>query len=148
MARNRAWVRAVWLGLISTLPLAVSGPAVAEIKKIVVSSTSAIGPFHGKSYREVQAKMEGSAPGGAYSVPMTLAYPQAAADHNGYAVVDVITAITIGKEQWVLGGRPPPLARLHMGDDFLFGSGNVYVGVIWDKEAIEALSNGAIASSA
>jgi hypothetical protein len=33
-----------------------------------------------------------------------------------------------------------------LGDDFLFGNGNAYVSVIWDKHAVEALSNGTIAS--
>jgi hypothetical protein len=130
------------------MPLAMSGPAVAEIKKIVVSSASDIGPFRGKSYREVQATMEGVAPGGAYSVPLVLAYPQAAADHNGFAIVDVVNTVTIGREEWVLGGQPLPLARFHMGDEFLFGKGNAYVGVIWDKNAVEALGNGTIATPA
>jgi hypothetical protein len=35
-----------------------------------------------------------------------------------------------------------------LGDDFLFGRGNAYVGVIWDKTAVEALGNGTIATAA
>jgi hypothetical protein len=148
MAQNNAWVRAAWLGLILAIPLAMSGPAAADIKKIVVVSSSDIGPFRGKSYYEVQAKMEGVAPGGAYSAPMVLAYPKVAADHNGFAVVDVVNTHTIGREEWVLGGRPLPLARVHMGDDFLFGMGNAYVGVGWDKKAVEALGDGTIVTPA
>jgi hypothetical protein len=60
--------------------------------------------------------------------------------------VDIVNTITIGKEQFVLA-VPPPLARGHMGDDFLFGKGNVYVGVIWDKTAVEAPGNGTIATA-
>jgi hypothetical protein len=141
-------LRLLWPALVIGASVALCGPAQAEISKVTVASTTDIGPFRGKSYREVQATMEGMAPGGAYSVPITLAYPRAAADHNGFAIVDVINTVTIGKEQWVLGGRPLPLARAHMGDDFLFGTGNVYVGVIWDKNAVEALANGKIAALA
>lgn len=148
MARNNDWAQAAWLGFVLAMPLALSGPAAAEIKKITVTSSSDIGPFRGKSYREIQATMEGAAPGGAYSVPVVLAYPQAAADHNGFAVVDVVNTVTIGKEQFVLGGKPLPLARSHMGDEFLFRNGNAYVGVIWDKNAVEALGNGMIATPA
>jgi hypothetical protein len=148
MARHSGWLRAAWLGVAFTAPVALSGPAVAEIKGVVVTSSKDIGPFRGKSYRELQATMDGIAPGGSYSVPVVLAYPKAAADHNGFAVVDVVNTVTIGKEQWVLGGRPLPLARIHMGDDFLFGNGNAYVGVIWDKNAVEALGNGKIATLA
>ncbi len=148
MVRNNICVRIAWLGLLSAIPLATSGPAVAEIKKIAITSSSDIGPFRGKSYREVQATMEGVAPGGVYSVPTVLAYPKVAADHNGFAVVDIVNTVTIGKEQFVLGGKPLALARSHMGDKFLFGRGNAYVGVIWDKTAVEALGNGTIATLA
>jgi hypothetical protein len=148
MAQENNWFRPAWTALVVGASITLGGPASAEITKITVASTADIGPFRAKSYREVQATMEGTAPGGAYSVPITLAYPQAAADHNGFAIVDVVNTITIGKEQWVLGGRPLPLARMHMGDDFLFGTGNAYVGVIWDKKAVEALGNGKIAAPA
>jgi len=33
-----------------------------------------------------------------------------------------------------------------MGEDFLFGTGHAYVGVNWDKKAVEALHNGTIAT--
>ena len=60
-------------------------------------------------------------------MPVTLAFPKEASDHNGFAVVDIVNTHTVGNEQWVLGGQPFPLARGHMGDDFLFGTGNAYV---------------------
>lgn len=128
------------------LTLAVPPAAQADIKGLTVLAAKSSGPFRGKVYREIEARMEGTAPGGAYAVPVTLAFPSAASDHNGFAVVDVINTVTIGKEQFAIGGRPFPLARIHMGDDFLFGTGNAYVGVIWDKDAVEALGNGAIAA--
>jgi hypothetical protein len=45
----------------------------------------------------------------------------------------------------VFDGEPLPLARVHMGDAFLFGRGNAYLAVIWDKAAVEALGEGEIA---
>jgi hypothetical protein len=80
-------------------------PAVhAEIKALTVLAAKDIGPFHSKGYREVEARMEGTAPGGAYAVPVTLAFPKEAFHHNGFAIVDVINTVTIGKEQFVIGG--------------------------------------------
>ena len=127
-------------GVASSLAFVVAPPGRAEITKVTVTSAKDIGPFGGKAYREVAATMEGRAPGGPYSVPVTLAFPQRPADHSGVAVVDVVNTVTIGRTQWVIGGRPLPLARIHMGDAFLFGGGRSYVAPIWDKAAVEALT--------
>ena len=148
MVRNSICVRAAWLGLAFAIPFGVSGPTVADIKKIVVTSSSDIGPFRGKSYREVQATMEGVARGGAYSVPVVLAYPHEAADYNGFAIVDVVNTVTVGDPQWIPGGRVFPVARFHMGDDYLFGNGIFYVSALWDKDAAEFLHTGTIAAPA
>ena len=143
------------LGEFSTMALMASGvawgvpaPASAEITGVTVADSKEIGPFQGKLYVEINARMEGTAPGGAYSVPITLALPKNAADHNGFVVVDAVNTITIYFDNWVLGGQPLPLARGHMGDEFLFGRGHAYVSVIWDKTAIEALKNGTISVAA
>jgi hypothetical protein len=138
------------LTAVTALGLALAAPpsAHSEINDLTVLAATDIGPFRGKAYREVEARMEGSAPGGAYAVPITLAFPKDAADHNGFAVVDVVNTHTVGNEQWVLGGQPFPLARIHMGEDFLFGTGNAYVGVMWDKKTVDMLGNGTIASPA
>jgi len=134
------------------VPIAVGlgqpAPAGAEIQGLTVLGAKDIGPFRGKAYREVDARMEGSAAGGAYAVPVTIAFPKEAFDHNGFAIVDVVNTHTVGNEQWVLGGQPFPLARFHMGDDFLFGTGNVYVGIMWDKKTVDMLGNGTIATPA
>ncbi|WP_114947845.1 alpha/beta hydrolase domain-containing protein [Microvirga calopogonii] len=132
------------LGLAPVVP----APAVAEISKVTVNSTQDIGPFHGKSYRQVEATLEGKASGGEYSVPVTMAFPTNPADASGVAVVDVVNTVTIGKEQWVIGGRVLPVARIHMGDDFLFGAGRSYIAPLWDKTAVEALKTGSIAAPA
>jgi hypothetical protein len=118
----------------------------AEITKATAVSSKDIGPFNNKPYRELEVRMEGTAPGGPYAVPITLVVPARADDHNGFAVVDIINTITIGKPQFVSGGKPLPLARGHMGDEFLFGRGNAYVGVMWDKTATDSLKIGTIAA--
>ena len=135
-------------GVASSLAFVVAPPGRAEITKVTVTSAKDIGPFGGKAYREVAATMEGRAPGGPYSVPVTLAFPQRPADHSGVAVVDVVNTVTIGRTQWVIGGRPLPLARIHMGDAFLFGGGRSYVAPIWDKADVEAPKSGPIAAPA
>jgi hypothetical protein len=120
-------------------------PAAAEIRDLAVVEAKDIGPFDGRAFREISAEMEGEAPGGTYSAPVTLVLPENPASHNGFALVDVVNTVTIGAENFVAGGGPFPLARIHMGDAFLFGQGNAYVSVIWDKAAVEALGNGQIA---
>lgn len=143
-----AILASAFTAVIAVGPAAVtSPPARAEPSGLTVRTAKDIGPLRGKAYREVEAQLRGTAPGGAYAVPITLALPKRVSDHNGFAIVDIVNTITIGKEQFVLGGQPLPLARGHMGDDFLFGKGNVYVGVIWDKTAVEALGNGTIATA-
>lgn len=132
------------------LGFSVTGPSFswAEIKSLTALSSRDIGPFNDKPYREIEVRMEGSAPGGPYAVPITLVLPVRAEDHNGFAVVDIINTITIGKPEFVIGGKPLPLARAHMGDAFLFGMGNAYVGVMWDKAATDALKIGTISAPA
>jgi hypothetical protein len=120
---NKSRRRSALFAFAIGLALLVSRPAVAEIKQIVVNSVNNTGPFRGKSYREIQLTMKGVAPGGDYSVPVVLAFPNAAADYNGFAVVDILNTVTVGNPNWVLGGRIIPVARGNMGDEFLFGSG-------------------------
>lgn len=121
----------------------VSAPALAEMTATTVISTKEAGPFRGKPYQEIVVRMDGRAPGGDYSVPLTLLLPKLATDAVGVAVVDVLNTVAVGKET-VLGPEPLPLARRHIGDDFLFGTGHIYVGVLWDKDAVERLAAGHI----
>lgn len=121
----------------------IAAPSQAEITSLSVASVKDVGPFRGKAYQQVEARMDGKAPGGAYSVPLTILLPRRAADGNGVAVVDVLNTVAVGKDT-VLGAQPLPLARHHIGDDFLFGTGHTYVGVLWDKQAVESLGAGTI----
>jgi hypothetical protein len=123
---------------------AIDSGAHAKIAAVKVISIADAGSFRGRAYRQIEGRMEGVAPGGEYAVPVTLLLPAAPADGNGFAVVDVLNTVAVGKDS-VLGPDPLPLARRHIGDDYLFGTGHAYVGVLWDKAAIEALGTGTIA---
>lgn len=138
-------------GLLSSLVLsamlAVAGDADAKITGFKVTLSKEIGPFQGKFYREVSGMLEGTAPGGAYSVPAVLAFPVSPADFNGFALVDVVTTITIGRADFLSGGRVFPVGLLHIGEDYLFGNGNIYVSALWDKKATLLLKTGTIAQA-
>jgi Alpha/beta hydrolase domain len=142
------WLHSAWFALAILMSPVLSGPVKAEITQIVVNSANDMGPFRSKIYREVHATMKGKAPGGAYSVPVVLAFPVAAADYNGFALVDVLNTVTVGNPQWVVGGRILPVARLQLGEQYLFGNGNFYVGVLWDKVAAEFFHTGTIVAPA
>ena len=116
----------------------------ATISAVKLSSTTDAGSFRGRPYQRYDGRMEGSAPGGSYSVPVTALLPTKPSDGNGFAVVDVLNTVAVGKDT-VLGPDPLPLARHHIGEDYLFGTGHAYVGVLWDKAAAEALGAGTIA---
>jgi hypothetical protein len=122
-------------------------PALADIKAVEIVSAHDIGPFRGKDYREVEARLLGTAPGGAYAVPVTLAFPKHRTDFNGFAIVDVQNTYFVGNDQWPLAREPASLARIHLGDAFLFGNGNSYLSVLWDKTAAESLGTGSIAEA-
>jgi hypothetical protein len=114
MAPKNGWHRLVWLMFVSGLSLIPCHQGAAEITQITVTASSDIGPFRGKGYREVQATMEGVAPGGSYSVPIVLAFPKAVADYNGFALIDVFNTVTVGDPKWarvVAWPRWPARAR-------------------------------------
>ena len=92
----------------------------ATIGAVKVSSTTDAGSFRGRPYQRFDGRMEGTAPGGGYSVPVTLFLPANVSDANGFAVVDVLNTVAVGKDT-VLGPDPLPLARHHIGDDVRIG---------------------------
>jgi Alpha/beta hydrolase domain len=148
MSKIRSYRSRLLLTAATAAGFSIAAPGWAEITSLTALGSKDIGPFNGKPYREIEARMEGSAPGGPYAVPITLVLPKRAEDHNGFALVDIINTVTIGKPEFVIGGKPLPLARAHMGDEFLFGRGNTYVGVMWDKAATDTLKIGTIAAPA
>jgi hypothetical protein len=76
MAPKNGWHRLACLVFASGLSLMLGGPAAAEITHIVVTSSSDIGPFRGKGYREVQATMEGAPPAAPTVSPSSSCFPK------------------------------------------------------------------------
>jgi hypothetical protein len=142
----RHWTGVALFGPALGLALSVSSNALADVTRIVVTSSMEIGPYRGREYQYIQGMAQGTAPGGPYSVPVELAFPVSADDFNGFALVDIINTSTIGASGWPEGGRPQP-TRPSFGDDYLFGNGNLYVGILWDKAKLEGLGAGMIAAS-
>jgi hypothetical protein len=126
----------------------LTATARAAITSISVVSSTELGRFSHRDYREVQIRMLGTAPGGAYNVPVTLAFPETSKDYSGVAVVDVINTsfVTAAVLPAPATPVPLPLAHIQMGDDYLFGSGHVYLGVHWDKASVAFLGIGTIAA--
>ena len=127
------------------LGAALAGTARAAITSISVVSSTELGRFDHRDYREVQIRMVGTAPGGAYDVPVTLAFPERSKDYSGVALVDVInTSAVLAPPPFY--HDPIPLARVQLTEDYIFRSGHVYLGVHWDKAAVEFLGPGTIAA--
>ena len=129
--------------------IGANGTARASVVSVSVVSSTELGSFNHRAYREVQLRVVGAAPGGAYDVPVTLAYPTHGRDASGVAVVDVVNTVFITSPPPLPAPATPSplyLARLHLGDDYLFGSGHVYLSVIWDKDALAISGTGTIAA--
>jgi hypothetical protein len=75
--------------------LLLAAPARAAITSVSVVSSTQLGEFDHRDYREVTIRMIGTAPGGAYDVPVILAFPERAKDRSGVALVDVVATSTI-----------------------------------------------------
>ena len=65
----------------------------AAVTSVSVVSSTELGTYNHRAYREVNLRLIGTAPGGAYDVPATLAYPTRGRDHSGVAVVDVVNTV-------------------------------------------------------
>lgn len=99
---------------------------------ISVTSVNDIGRFAGKPYREAALQIHGAAPAGPYSVPAVLAYPARAADANGFALVEPYNTVPFWLPDPRLPAGPFAPARMVLGDEYVFGHGNVYIAVLWD----------------
>jgi hypothetical protein len=136
--------------LVAGLMFATNGTAGAAVTSISVVSVTEIGAYNHNPYREATLRMVGTAPGGAYDVPVKVSFPTDGRDHSGVAVVDVVnTVFQAYPFPLPAPARPEPLylARLHLGDDYLFGAGHVYLGVNWDKDVLDSTGTGTIAAA-
>src|SRR5215813_461989 len=68
--------------------LVLSPPAAANVTQVVVNQTTVLG-----NNIEVVGFMEGTAPGGSYSVPVTLLYPISGG--SGVGLVDVVNSAAV-----------------------------------------------------
>lgn len=145
----------VWLRLLPALALVlgtiapVSTVAANSTPRVRIDSVQPRGPFEGIDYLEAQATLHGTVTRpdgttGSYQVPLVLAYPANPAECNGTALMDLLNSFffevfpTAGAESVL------PLARIFIGDDFLFSRGTVYAGVEWNKMVTDRLGNGTI----
>jgi hypothetical protein len=74
------WFKATAIAVLMLLLLGAQGPAGAAVTSVTVVSSIELGTFGHHEYREVQIRMRGMAPGGAYDVPVTLAFPKRSKD--------------------------------------------------------------------
>ena len=75
--------------------MAATGPALAEVDRVVVKELGPMGTFGGRQYTWVTAAMEGTVARddgttGHYRVPVSLMYPDR--DANGFGFVDVVNS--------------------------------------------------------
>lgn len=144
--RTRVFSSALAVALVLGAVLTATGRA--AITSVSVVSSTRLGEFDHRDYREVTIRMIGTAPGGAYDVPVILAFPERAKDYSGVALVDVVTTSTI------TGVLPAPITpgprysgRNLLGEAYIFGSGHSYVAVEWDKRTVDIRQIGTIAAS-
>ena len=79
--------------LAAWLLFGIYGTAGAAVTSVSVASATDIGIYNHHPYREITLRMVGTAPGGAYDVPLKLAYPTDSGGHSGVAVVDVVNSV-------------------------------------------------------
>lgn len=121
--------------------------ASASVTDISVKSVRNLGTFAGKPYREAEIQVSGAASGGAYSVPALLAYPSRRSDANGFAIVDPYNTVLFSIPGFPGGPFLTREAHRFLGDEYMFGHGNVYIAVLWDKSVVEARNEGFIAAA-
>src|SRR5580765_8732701 len=107
------WMTASAIAACLLLLLGTRGPARAAVTSVTVVSSTELGTFGHRDYREVKIRMRGTAPGGAYDVPVTLAFPERSKDYSGVALVDVINTALVAPPPPAPGTSvPAPAARL------------------------------------
>jgi hypothetical protein len=138
---------ALCVALLLVLGSLAGSPAWAAGAAIDPGTSAQVPCGHG-TCTEVKTTLHGTAPGGPYSVPVTLLYPPSRRC-RGVGIVDMVN--TIGNRNDP-SYAPLPFFRLFLGDAFLGDQGYVYVAVQWDAEvaspARSSAANGVIHASA
>ena len=125
--------------------LAAAEPAVAEVRRVVVSAFGELGVYGGRDYVWATAHMEGrvsreDGTAGAYRVPVTLYYPQGGS--NGFGFVDVVNNAdfyNFPPDRTVLGEHSVNYTGATILSDFLRMEGFTYFAVQWSKMTTELL---------
>jgi hypothetical protein len=121
--------------------LAVCGPAIAEVTRVVVKESGTTGTYEGRQYLYVEAAMEGTikrddGTTGRYRVPVTLMYPDR--DGNGFGFVDLASITDFDSytdETAPLGKRKVGYYGYHYFSDYLRSQGFTYMSVQWSRTA-------------
>jgi hypothetical protein len=130
------------------LAVAATGPALAEVSRVVVKESGPMGTFGGRQYAWVTAAMEGTVDKddgttGHYRVPVSIMYPDR--DPNGFGFVDVVNSADFG----IYLDETAPMGKrkiYYVGDiifsDYLRREGFVYISVQWARMVTEELGSG------
>jgi hypothetical protein len=116
--------------------------ASANVTGVTVGSVTDLGQFAGKPYRQAALQVRGTAPAGPYRVPAVIAYPARKSDANGVALVEPYNTVGFWFRDPLVPETPLPHVRTVLGDQYLFGQGNVYIAVLWDKGLMDTTGEG------
>jgi hypothetical protein len=127
--------------------MTATGPALAEVSRVVVKDAGPMGTFGGRQYIWVNAAMEGTVARndgttGHYRVPVSLMYPDR--DPNGFGFVDVVNSADF---HIYLDDTAPMGKRkiYYLGDvifsDYLRREGFAYISVQWARMVTEELGS-------
>jgi hypothetical protein len=125
--------------------MAATGPALAEVSRVVVKESGPIGTFAGRQYTWVTAAMEGTVARndgttGHYRVPVSLMYPDR--DPNGFGFVDVVNSADF--EVYIDETAPMGKRKIYYAGDVIFSDylrreGFIYMSVQWARMVTEEL---------
>jgi Alpha/beta hydrolase domain len=125
--------------------VAATGPALAEVSRVVVKESGPMGTFAGRQYTWVNAAMEGSVERedgttGHYRVPVSLMYPDR--DPNGFGFLDVVNSADF--HIYLDDAAPMGKRKIYYVGDVIFSDslrreGFVYMSVQWARMVTEEL---------
>jgi hypothetical protein len=139
--------RAAMVCAAAIVGVAATGPALAEVSRVVVKESGPMGTFGGRQYTWVTAAMEGTVARedgstGRYRVPVSLMYPDR--DPNGFGFIDVVNSADFG----IYLDETAPMGKrkiYYVGDvifsDYLRREGFVYMSVQWARMVTEELGS-------
>lgn len=122
-----------------------TGPALAEVSRVVVKESGPLGTFGGRQYAWVTAAMEGTVTRddgttGHYRVPVSIMYPDR--DSNSFGLVDIVNSADFHRYK----DQDAPFGKrkiYYTGDviysDYLRREGFTYISAQWARMVTEVL---------